>query len=478
MDWYGDPGMELARIVVSRGLAVVYVLAFVAAVRQWPALLGDRGLLPVRRHLQRTTWRRTPTLLRVRCGDRWVVGASAGGALIGVAVVAGLVERAPAPVWIAAWLAMWALYLSLVNAGQVFYGFGWETLLCEAGFLAVFLGPSNVAPPVVILWLFRWLAFRVELGAGLIKLRGDACWRNLTCTRYHHETQPLPNPLSWRFHHLPGWMHRAEVLGNHVAQLVAPWLLFLPQPIAGIGALVMIVTQCWLLLSGNFAWLNLVTIVVVAAALPDSFLRRVLPDVHTTGTSPTWWVVVGLAAAVVIVVLSIRPAGNLLSRHQRMNSSFDPLRLVNTYGAFGHVTKHRDELIVEGTADAVVTPSTVWHAYEFKAKPGDPSRRPHQVAPYHLRLDWLMWFAALGSPGAWLRPLLDRLLEGDRPTLRLLRTNPFPDAAPAHVRVLVYRYRFTTPQERRATGDWWHRELLGTSVPPTRLGYRRAHEAV
>ena len=341
MDWYGDAGMGVARLVVSRGLALVYVIAFVVAIRQWPALLGDRGLLPVRRHLQRVSWKRSPTLLRIRCGDRWVVGASALGAFVGAAIVAGLVERAPIPVWIAAWLVMWAIYLSLVNAGQVFYGFGWETLLCEAGFLATFLGPRSVAPPVVILWLFRWLAFRVELGAGLIKLRGDACWRNLTCTRFHHETQPLPNPLSWRFHHLPNWMHRAEVLGNHVAQLVAPWLLFLPQPIAGIGAVVMIVTQCWLLLSGNFSWLNLVTIVIVAAALPG----------HAGGStvSPTWWVVLGLAAAGLIVVLSIRPALNLVSNRQVMNGSFDPLRLVNTYGAFGHVTKRRDELIIEGT---------------------------------------------------------------------------------------------------------------------------------
>src|SRR6478609_12248104 len=174
MDWYGDAGMGVARLVVSRGLALVFVIAFVVAIRQWPALLGDRGLLPVRRHLQRTTWRRSPSLLRWRCGDRWVVGASTIGALIGVAVVAGLVERAPAPVWIVCWLAMWAIYLSLVNAGQVFYGFGWETLLLEAGFLATFLGPRSVAPPVVVLWLFRWLALRVELGAGLIKLRGDA----------------------------------------------------------------------------------------------------------------------------------------------------------------------------------------------------------------------------------------------------------------------------------------------------------------
>src|SRR4051794_1447368 len=350
--------MVLTRIVVSRGLAAVYVIAFVVAIRQWPALVGDRGLLPVSRWLRHTTWRHSPTLLRLRCGDRWVIGASALGAVIGLAVVIGLVERAPAPVWLAAWLAMWAIYLSLVNAGQLFYGFGWETLLLEAGFLAVFLGPRSVAPPVVVLWLLRWLALRVELGAGLIKLRGDACWRDLTCLRYHHETQPLPNALSWRFHHLPDWMHRVEVLGNHAAQLVAPWLLFFPQPVAGLAALAMIATQCWLLLSGNFAWLNLVTIVILASAVPDSFLGHVLPAVTAASTSPMWWVVLEVVIGALVVVLSIRPAMNLLSRRQRMNSSFDPLRLVNTYGAFGHITKERDELIIEGTADDVVTPST------------------------------------------------------------------------------------------------------------------------
>ncbi len=270
-------------------------------------------------------------------------------------------------------------------------------------------------------------------------------------------------------------MHRAEVLGNHAAQLVAPWFLFFPQPIAGFAAVVMIATQCWLLLSGNFSWLNLVTIVIIAAALPDSFLGHVLPHVDAAGTSPTWWVVLGVAVSALIVVLSIRPARNLVSRRQLMNSSFDPLRLVNTYGAFGHVTKRRDELIIEGTADDVVTPDSVWTEYGFIAKPGDPARRPRQIAPYHLRLDWLMWFAAMSPPThhPWLRVLVERLLAGDAASLRLLGRNPFPDAPPANIRILLYRYRFTTSAERRATGDWWHRELLGTYLPATSLVSRR-----
>src|SRR5207244_2366277 len=237
----------------------------------------------------------------------------------------------------------------------------------ETGFLAIFLGPASVAPPVTLLYLVRWLVFRVEFGAGLIKLRGDECWRDLTCLYYHHETQPMPNPLSWYFHHLPKPLHKAEVLGNHFAQLVAPWFLFFPQHIPSVAAL--------------------------------------------------------------LIILSYRPARTLVSRHQLMNYSFDPLHLVNTYGAFGSVTKTRDEVVIEGTEEPVLTPATRWREYEFKGKPGDVTRRPPQVAPYHLRLDWLMWFAAFSSPTyhEWFVPLLAKLLEGDRTTLGLLRTNPFPD---------------------------------------------------
>src|SRR5207302_8550538 len=176
----------------------------------------------------------------------------------------------PLAVAMLVWAALWALYLSFVNIGQTFYAFGWETLLLETGFLAIFLGPASVAPPVTLLYLVRWLVFRVEFGSGLITLRGDECWRDLTCLYYHHETQPMPNPLSWYFHRLPKPLHRIEVVGSHFAQLVAPVLLFAPQPIASVAALVMAVTQFWLVLSGNFAWLNAVTIALAISAFDNA----------------------------------------------------------------------------------------------------------------------------------------------------------------------------------------------------------------
>jgi hypothetical protein len=423
-------------------------------------------------------FRRAPSLFHLHYSDRFLTGIAWAGAGLATAALLGLPEQGPAWLSPAAWLAMWALYLSIVNVGQTFYGFGWETLLLEAGFLAVFLGPAGTAPPALVLWLFRWLLFRVEFGAGLIKLRGDRCWRDLTCLDYHHETQPLPGPFSWWFHHLPRRLHRAEVLANHATQLVVPFGLFAPQPVAGTAAVVIVVTQSWLLVSGNFSWLNLITIVLAVSAMDDALLGAVLPvDPPGSLAVPAGWQQAAVAALVVLVaVLSVRPVLNLAGRRQLMNASFDPLRLVNTYGAFGAITRVRREVVLEGTDDPTPGPGTVWKEYQFKAKPGDPRRRPRQVAPYHLRLDWLAWFAAMSSAAAhpWLLNLAVRLLEGDRATRRLLgRPDPFPDQPPALVRARLYRYRFTTPAERRTTGAWWSREELGEYLPPLRLPHQR-----
>jgi hypothetical protein len=370
----------------------------------------------------------------------------------------------------AAWLVLWALYLSIVNVGQRFYGFGWESLLLEAGFLAVFLGDADTRPPVLVLWLLRWLLFRLEFGAGLIKLRGDPCWRDLTCLEYHHETQPMPNPLSRAFHHLPTPLHRVEVLANHAAQLVVPWFLFAPEPLATGAAVIIVVTQSWLVLSGNFSWLNFLTIALGLSAVDGSLLADLLPvDAPSgLGDTPLWFDVVVVAVTALVLVLSWWPVRNMLSPRQAMNASFNQLHLVNTYGAFGSVTRVRREVVVEGTDHPTPDDGAAWREYEFKGKPGDVRRRPRQFAPYHLRLDWLLWFVAL-SPAygdGWFVPFVRKLLENDPATLRLLARNPFPDEPPTFVRARLYRYRFTTRQERRETGAWWHRTLVGELLPP------------
>ncbi|MFJ9810635.1 lipase maturation factor family protein [Streptomyces sp. NPDC101158] len=467
MEWFTAPDYWLSRIVFQRGLAGLYLVAFLSAALQFRALIGERGMLPVPEFVRLVPARRAPSLFQWRYSDRLFATVAWGGAGLALAMAAGAGDAAPLPVSMLLWLLLWGLYLSIVNVGQTWYAFGWESLLLETGFLAVLLGNDDTGPPVLVLFLLRWLLFRVEFGAGLIKIRGDRCWRNLTCLYHHHETQPMPGPLSWFFHRLPKPLHKVECAANHVVQLGVPVLLFTPQPVATVAAGLMIVTQLWLVLSGNFAWLNWLTIVLALSALDGSLLT----DARPRPGAPLWYVVVVCAATVLILVQSRHPVRNLLSRRQAMNRSFDPLHLVNTYGAFGTVGRVRDEIAVEGTDDPEPDEHTVWREYGFKGKPGDPRRMPRQFAPYHLRLDWLMWFAAL-SPGYardWFGPFVERLLAGDRDTLRLLRHNPFPDAPPTHVRARLYRYRFTTWRELRETGAWWHRTLRREFMPPVRL---------
>ena len=468
MGWFNSPEYWLSRMVFQRSLAAIYLIAFLAAALQFRPLLGTDGIQPIPRFVRIVAFRRSPSLFHLHYSDRFFATIAWTGSALSAALVAGGGDRLPLWASMVVWAMLWATYLSIVNVGQTWYGFGWETLLTETGFLAIFLGPAHSAPPTLLLWLLRWLLFRVEFGAGLIKIRGDSCWRDLTCLRYHHETQPMPGPFSWWFHHLPMPLHKVEVAANHFTQLVVPFALFLPQPGARIAAAIMIVTQLWLMASGNFSWLNAITITLALPVLGDSVYRHALHVSLPHLSSPAWHEGIVVAVVAVVSVLSWYPVRNLLSSRQAMNTSFDPLRLVNTYGAFGSITRVRYEVIVEGTEDAHIGANTEWREYEFKGKPGDTRRRPSQFAPYHLRLDWLMWFAAL-SPGyatSWFTGFVDRLLRNNPDTLKLLRHNPFPASPPAFVRARLFEYRFTSREERRSTGAWWSRNPVSDYLAP------------
>jgi hypothetical protein len=472
----------LTRWLFQRALAGIYLVAFMAAVNQFRPLLGTRGLTPVPFFLERVPFLRSPSLFYLHYSDRLAMIFAWTGVACAVLAITGISERFGTPVSMAAWFTMWLLYLSFVNVGQTWYGFGWETLLLETGFLAIFLGARDVAPPVIVIWLLRWLLFRVMFGAGLIKLRGDPCWRDLTCLVYHYQTQPIPNPLSWYFHRLPVAIHKAGVVFNHIAELAAPFAVLVPWAkarwIAG-GTIVLF--QFILVLSGNLSWLNWLTIVIAISCFDDRILSRVLP-IHIPAVHPlavphevALW-----ALALVVAALSIRPIINLVSPRQAMNASFEPLHLVNTYGAFGSVSRHRYEVVLEGTADTVLLPGTTWKEYEFKGKPGDVSRRAPIIAPYHLRLDWLMWFAGLSRDYAspWIMQLVVRLLQNDRPTLSLMRTNPFADQPPAYIRATLYEYTMASAAEHRATGAWWDRKVEGEYLPAISLRFPALMQAL
>ncbi len=474
-------GVSLVRLLLQRGLAAVYFVAFLNALNQFKPLLGERGLLPVTNYLRHAGWREAPSLFQFGYSDRRLTVVAWTGLVLSVLAFTGVSERGPFWLSLLVWLVLYALYLSIVNVGQTFYGFGWESMLLEAGFFAAFLGPADLRPSFVPVLALRWMLFRVELGAGLIKLRGDACWRNLTCLYFHYETQPMPNPLSRHFHHLPRPFQRMSVAFSHAIQLAVPFGLFAPEPVASLAGVLIIVHQLLLIVSGNYAWLNWLTVVLGFSAFSDRTLGLVLPlATHATAARPLAFELVLYALAALTVVLSVKPALNLLSKNQAMNAAYNPLHLVGSYGAFGSVTRERYEVVVEGASAAEAAGSAEFREYEFKAKPGDPRRRPPQWAPYHLRLDWLMWFLPLRVPvkragfvplrhELWFVRLVEKLLAGDGAVLSLLRRNPFPDAPPRFVRASLYRYEFTTREEHARTGDVWKRTRVGEYLPPLSL---------
>jgi hypothetical protein len=320
-----------------------------------------------------------------------------------------------------------------------------------------------------IIGLFRWLIFRIMLGAGLIKLRGDEVWRHGTALYYHFETQPLPGPLSRWFHFLPRAVLKAGVWYNFLAELIAPWFVFWPRLARHVAGSVIVFLQIILLLSGNLSFLNWLTIIPALACFDDLFWSKLLPrplvrraEAAREKAEPsrpmliTSWVVVGLVA-----LLSIQPAFNILSSEQIMNTSFDPLDLVNTYGAFGSVGRERFNVVFEGTSGDTADTRAHWIAYPYKGLPVALNQQPAQVAPYQLRLDWQMWFAAMSSPDEypWTLHLIWKLLHNDPGAIGLFASNPFPGKPPRFIRAVLYRYSFAKPGNPE--GLWWNRERVG-----------------
>jgi len=472
----------LTRFLILRLLGLVYTVAFLSLAMQVLPLIGSDGLTPARVYLDQGAaaagsrlggFLQEPSLFWLGASDRVLVIAAWVGTALSLAMLLGYANAVLL-------FVLWALYLSFVHIGQIWYGYGWEIQLLETGFLAVFLCPlldgrpfPSRAPPLVVIVLFRWLIFRIMLGAGLIKLRGDPCWRDLTCLYYHYETQPIPNPLSRFFHFLPHWVNRCGVLFNHLVELVCPWGVFGPRLVRHVAAALMAAFQLSLILSGNLSFLNYLTLVPILACFDDGLLRRVVPRrlalraqhaAELAQPSPAQ-TMAAWALAVLVAFLSIDPVVNLLSPHQAMNTAFNRLDLVNTYGAFGSVGRERREIVFEGTRDQP-GPSAEWRPYEFECKPGDVHRRPCVVSPYHYRIDWQIWFAAMSTPNRypWTIEFVWKLLHNDPGTLSLLDGNPFPDAPPKYVRALLYRYEFAPPGNPE--GDWWRRQLLGTWIPP------------
>jgi predicted DCC family thiol-disulfide oxidoreductase YuxK len=472
------PTYVAASALFLRLLGLCYLAAFLSLWTQIDGLIGANGVLPlgpflewVRSQTGASRYWLVPTLSWLSPGDAFLHVQCALGTAAAVALIAGL-----APAWSAA--AAWALYLSLSVAGQTFLEFQWDILLTETGLLAVFLAApsrlrvgSGLSTPRLARFLLVWLLFRLMLSSGVVKLgSGDPTWHALTALRVYYETQPIPPWTAWFMHQLPPSFQTASCLFLFFVELLVPFLFFAPRRLRHFAAAMTILLQLVIAATGNYAFFNLLTIALAVLLIDDTAFpkrwRAAAGATPVTGGWPRWALVpfaaVWLAASAVPFAVSVGLRGALPGPLVAIYRLVSPFRSANGYGLFAVMTTERPEIVLEGSEDG-----EAWKAYEFRWKPGDPLRRPRFVAPHQPRLDWQMWFAALGDYRAnpWLVSAMARLQEGSPEVLRLLASDPFPGRPPRYVRAVLYDYDFTDAEERRRTGAWWKRELRGLYAP-------------
>ncbi len=465
---------ELVSWVFLRGLGAIYAAAFASLGSQILGLIGHAGIVPAGAYLEgahqafgNAAYRFLPTLFWMNSSDPALITGTVVGAILGLAVVA---DRWTRP----ALIGLFVLYLSYAYAGQVFMNFQWDALLLEAGFLAIFLtGGSKI-----VVWLYRWLVFRYLFLAGIVKLlSGDPTWRALTALEYHFWTQPLPTPLAWYAAQLPSWLLIGGTAATLLIELAAVFLIFLPRRPRAAAAFGVLLLQSLILLTGNYNFFNLLTMLLCIFLFDDAALRRLIPRwlqsrIQTHAPRPgRTATVVATALALIVVPVGLDRIWQTFTRTDmpvvgRLTQAVAPFLIVNPYGLFAVMTTARPEIVIEGSADGYV-----WHEYVFRYKPGPLSRRALWNIPHQPRLDWQMWFAALGSvrENPWIVGLMARLLEGSPSVLALLYSNPFGDGAPKYVRAQLYKYQFTDRRTHRLTGEWWIRQPLGLYVPEISL---------
>ena len=484
---HAAPTYEIASRLFARAISVIYLIAFISFGKQVRGLIGAAGIQPVAdflnevgRQFGSSAFWQAPTLFWWTRSDLALEVLVWSGAVIAGVSALG---RPHTPGQKGALVLLYAYYLSAVIGGQIFMGYQWDFLLLEAGFLTIFLKPVFLR-----VWLFRWLLFRLIFESGAVKLLShDPSWRNLSALAYHYQTQPLPTPVAWYMYQLPLAFQKVSTAFVFIIELGFPFLIFGSRRMKQIAAAGIIALQLLIMLTGNYTFFNLLAIALCVFLLDDALLvrwfaplpkkpgARPAPVLRKRSRQPAEplranrYVSAVLALFILFVSLTqlarmfgIGP-GRLLSSAM---APVAPFGVVNEYGLFAVMTTTRPEISIEGSSDGAN-----WTPYLFRYKPGPLNRRPPWIEPSQPRLDWQMWFAALGNyqENPWLLRLMMRLLEGSAPVLQLMDQNPFPDKPPKYVRAMVYEYHFTSYAERRTTGDWWKRELKGVYFPPIGL---------
>jgi predicted DCC family thiol-disulfide oxidoreductase YuxK len=486
------PEYRVARWIFLRALGLIYLAAFISLWTQIAGLVGHNGILPEDQYMAAAgqyfdnsgagldRFRELPTLCWLISSDGFLQFQCAAGVVFAFLLIVGV---APVP----ALALLWLLYLSLITVGRDFYGFQWDNLLLETGFLAIFFAPlqwlpgfTQERPPSrLVLWLLRILLFKLMFSSGCVKLAsGDPNWRNLTALTFHYQTQPLPTWIGWYANQLPLWFQKTSCAVMFAIELGAPFLIFLPRRIRFIGGAALASLQILILLTGNYTFFNWLTLALCLLLLDDFLLKKLAPQFlkqsSPANTRCPWLLGITIPLAVIFVSVSLFQivaifgvkGDGVFKPVAKVALWIDPFRTVSNYGLFAVMTTERHEIIVQGSNDGVN-----WRDYEFKYKPGNLNERPVFVAPFQPRLDWQMWFAALGNyqENPWFQNFCVRLLEGSPQVLALLKHNPFPGKPPRYIRAEFYNYEFTNFNERRVSGAWWKRQFIGEYLPPISL---------
>ena len=469
---------------------------------QAAGLYGTNGIIPINETMSSTThnFAELPTLFLFFHDDQALTTISTIGILASALAMLGIFTG---PALFVAWL----VYLSIVNAGDVFMSFQWDVLLLEVGFLSLFLATwkpfdlfyseilqdlyestpaffESGRPSIVVIWLFRLLLFRFMISSGLVKIMsGDQTWADLTAMKFHYETQPLPTPIGYFAHHLPGWFQMFSTAGTFVIELIVPFMFFLPGKIRYVAGAVQIALQLFIIVTGNYCFFNLLTIGLCLFLFDDSAVNKIvsgrleskLKNLFQSEFKPNRLRYIYLVPLVFLTVnmsLFMTPILRQLASSQpsfmlALVRCVYPFHLVNSYGLFAVMTTTRPEIVVEGSENG-----QDWKTYEFKYKVGPLNRPPPVIAPFQPRLDWQMWFAALGDDvyhSPWFARFCVKLLQGSSEVLSLMEDNPFKEKPPKFVRARLYDYKMTSFDELLNSGNWWRREYLHEFMPAISL---------
>jgi hypothetical protein len=480
-----ERGYLWPRWLFLRALGIIFFSAFYSLAFQIQGLIGPRGILPAAPYLADVArvlpglsrfWR-VPTLLWLGAGSGALTALVWGGLIASVLLIVNLWPRLATAVCL-------VLFLSFIGAAQDFASYQSDGMLLEAAFLSLFFAPGGLRPGLgagrppsrASLFLLRWEWFRIYFESGIVKLlSGDLQWRHLTAMDHYYENGPLPSWPGWYTQQLlPHGFHAATAAATLALELVVVWLAWLPRRFRLACFLIVTPFQIGIILTANYAFLNYLVLVLGFLLLDDAALARIgLKAPAATSTTPaagprprgarqtltaaTSAVVLGWIFVATLVPYAI-PRGPLTAPAGWLA----PLRIANSYGLFAVMTTARYEIEFQGSRDGVT-----WIPYPFRYKPQDPAERPGIYAPYQPRFEWNLWFASLATwrENPWVLETESRLLDGSPDVLALFRRDPFAGRPPAQVRTVLWQYWFTTAAEKRRTGNWWRRKLLGPYAP-------------